>query len=433
QNALERLYLYPCKWDRKLPGTFFLNSDAGIPDNDGIFNLMWTTSNGAINYNVYQHSNYITVINESLTLLAEGVTDLNLSLSGYSDGTYYFIAVAHNQYGDTLSNCYQVDILATNSLNITIPDSFSSWESGTSHYINWTSTGTISNIKIELYNDDLFVMEITSDTSNDGEYYWSIPLILESSTQYQIKIIDTSNSSIYDYSAYFEIYSPSINITDPNSTSSWETGTSHYINWNYIGTISNVKIELYKDNVFIMEITSDTSNDGEYYWSIPSLLEDSTQYQIMISEVSDPSIYAFSAYFEIYTYAIIITVPIGSSSWETGTSNYIYWTAPSTISNVKIELYNNDVFVMEISSSTLNDGEYYWTIPSTLEVSSQYQIKISDESDSSTYDFSDYFEIKQPVSEEFPLVLIITISAVSGGSIAAVVLFYLLRRRKRKM
>ncbi|MFX1345068.1 MAG: ABC transporter substrate-binding protein, partial [Promethearchaeota archaeon] len=108
QNAFDRLYFYTCKWSRLVPGPFVLNSDAGTPDTNGDFNLAWTLSDGAINYTVYQYDNYITAINGSLTLLANEITDLTLPLNGYSNGIYYFIVVAHNEYGDTLSNCISV-------------------------------------------------------------------------------------------------------------------------------------------------------------------------------------------------------------------------------------------------------------------------------------------------------------------------------------
>ena len=61
-------------------------------------------------------------------------------------------------------------------------------------------------MKIELFKNSLFELEINSSTPNDGIYFWSIPDGLENSTQYQIKITDVSNSSIYDYSDPFEIY-----------------------------------------------------------------------------------------------------------------------------------------------------------------------------------------------------------------------------------
>jgi len=93
------------------PGAFDLTTDANIPfDEDGMFNLMWPESVGANNYSVYQHSSYITVINDSLITLLEDTTDLQLHLDGYSDGTYYFIIVAENDYGDTKSNCIEVTV-----------------------------------------------------------------------------------------------------------------------------------------------------------------------------------------------------------------------------------------------------------------------------------------------------------------------------------
>ena len=52
----------------------------------------------------------ITEINGNLTLLADEITDLELQLSGYESGVFYFIVVAHNEYGDTLSNCISVTV-----------------------------------------------------------------------------------------------------------------------------------------------------------------------------------------------------------------------------------------------------------------------------------------------------------------------------------
>ena len=92
-------------------GGLALSSNAETPDNDGTFDLNWTASSGANNYSVYRHSSYITEINGSLTLLADEIIDLTLGLSGYTDGRYYFIVVARNNYGDTFSNCISVTVL----------------------------------------------------------------------------------------------------------------------------------------------------------------------------------------------------------------------------------------------------------------------------------------------------------------------------------
>jgi hypothetical protein len=89
---------------------FVLSSNAGDPDTDGNFTLTWTSSNRANNYTVYQYSSYITEINGSLTILIDETGDLTLSLTEYTNGTYYFIVVAHNDYGDALSNCINVTV-----------------------------------------------------------------------------------------------------------------------------------------------------------------------------------------------------------------------------------------------------------------------------------------------------------------------------------
>jgi len=90
------------------PGDFTLDSNAGSPDDDGNFTLTWDASDGAVTYSVYRYSSYITEYNSSLVLVATDITSLSLSLTGYSNGTYYFIVEAHNAYGDTLSNCIEV-------------------------------------------------------------------------------------------------------------------------------------------------------------------------------------------------------------------------------------------------------------------------------------------------------------------------------------
>ncbi|MFX0004093.1 MAG: Ser-Thr-rich GPI-anchored membrane family protein, partial [Candidatus Hermodarchaeota archaeon] len=159
----------------------------------------------------------------------------------------------------------------------------------------------ITGIKIELYRNDEFVMEIISSTFNDGEYYWGVPLGLISSDQYQIKIIDILNASIFEYSNYFEIKSPSswLMIITPDNYSSWEHDTSRRISWFSIGNISDIKIELYRNDVFVMEIISSTFNDGEYYWVVSSGLISSDQYQIKIIDILNASVFDYSDYFEI--------------------------------------------------------------------------------------------------------------------------------------
>lgn len=107
-NCHEVVVEIPPEEEDEPPGSFTLSSNAGTPDDDGSFTLSWTAADGATSYTVYEYSSPITEINGSLTILAEDVTSRTLALSEYSDGTYYFIVVASNNIGDTLSNGHEV-------------------------------------------------------------------------------------------------------------------------------------------------------------------------------------------------------------------------------------------------------------------------------------------------------------------------------------
>ena len=113
--------------------------------------------------------------------------------------------------------------------------------------------------------------------------------------------------------------------------------------------------------------------------------------------MANPATNDFSDYFEIFTPIVIdtlvVTIPDNLTAWETGTTHSITWTSTGSVLNVKLELYENDVFVMEIVASTPDDGSYSWIIPTTLGDSNLYQIKITDVANPSTYDESPYFAL----------------------------------------
>ncbi len=91
------------------PEDFALTSDAGDPDEDGNFVLSWTASEGAESYSVYVSPiGCITNLTQLSVPLAYNITDLTYSVTSLPNGTYYFVVVAHNLVGDTLSNCLEV-------------------------------------------------------------------------------------------------------------------------------------------------------------------------------------------------------------------------------------------------------------------------------------------------------------------------------------
>ncbi|KKL12029.1 hypothetical protein LCGC14_2539860, partial [marine sediment metagenome] len=92
------------------PSDFALSTNAGSPDSDGVFDLVWTESGGANNYSVYNHSSYISEINSSVNLIQDGLIIPSLILTGYTNGTYYIVIEAVNEFGSILSNCISVEV-----------------------------------------------------------------------------------------------------------------------------------------------------------------------------------------------------------------------------------------------------------------------------------------------------------------------------------
>jgi hypothetical protein len=173
-----------------LPGAFTLSSNAGNPDTDGNFDLIWTASSGADNYTIYRSSSRITKINGSLTLLVDEISTLSMALSGYADGTYYFIVVAHNNAGDTLSNCISVTISKqevppgafTLSSNAGNPDTDGNFDliwtasSGADSYTVYRSSSFITTItgSLTLLADDISTLSMALSGYADGTYYFIV-------------------------------------------------------------------------------------------------------------------------------------------------------------------------------------------------------------------------------------------------------------------
>ncbi|MFX1313840.1 MAG: Ser-Thr-rich GPI-anchored membrane family protein [Promethearchaeota archaeon] len=124
---------------------------------------------------------------------------------------------------------------------------------------------------------------------------------------------------------------------------------------------------------------------------------------------------------------ITITSPNLTDTWTIGKSQSIYWTSEGNISNVKIELYNISSLVLEINASTINDGEYFWTLPSDLDLNTLYKIKITDISNPAIYDYSDFFEITTRSSPSripgFNVIIVIGISSL-------LLLYYIKKMKK---
>ena len=90
---------------------------------------------------------------------------------------------------------------------------------------------------------------------------------------------------------------------------------------------------------------------------------------------------------------IKVTSPTYSENWYPGSKQTITWDFEHNISKVDILLFRKDIKVLEIATKIDNTSFYNWDVPSNLNYSHHYRIKIVDSIEKRSEDFSDYFYI----------------------------------------
>ena len=90
------------------PGTFSLSANVSEVYTEEDFKLEWTASDGAKNYSVYSSDEAITVIDGGQELIEENITETKYVHSEDEADTFYYVVVAYNESGQTLSNWIKV-------------------------------------------------------------------------------------------------------------------------------------------------------------------------------------------------------------------------------------------------------------------------------------------------------------------------------------
>lgn len=128
---------------------------------------------------------------------------------------YWHVYFVH--HGTTSMEIHEDTELFDDYIQVINPTGDSLWEPNCTSEITWTSEGDFENVDIELYHDGGFVNNIITNALNNGSFLWTLPNSFSHYDDlYQVKVINTDNSSTYDYStAYFEIYKTTLNPSIP--------------------------------------------------------------------------------------------------------------------------------------------------------------------------------------------------------------------------
>ncbi|MHA1149731.1 MAG: choice-of-anchor X domain-containing protein [Promethearchaeota archaeon] len=256
--TLEHLSLYGLTRG-KPPGSFSLSSTADTPDKDGIFNLTWTLPSDAINYSIYQYSNYITEINGSITRLAEGVSDLFYTITGLSNGTYYYKVLALNPYGNSTTNCIQIDVSLGPPGNFILSSNAENPDNDGFYSLTWNRSNGAINYTIYEYTS--YITEINETVNILAEGYTSrnYPINFQLDGTYYYKVLGFNK---YGNSSTNSIRIDVQKIFISNYT--MELNTSY----NWIDTVGATNLGIGDDDYFNRTLPFEFTFYGENYSSI---------------------------------------------------------------------------------------------------------------------------------------------------------------------
>jgi PKD repeat protein len=332
--------------------------------------------------------------------LVTGVVEPDPGFGSYRD--YYFYDAAGirelyvtTDFAENTLNSFQIETGAQpNTVTVIAPNGGESWQQGTTHTIQWTRTGTMSDnyFNIELLKGgtvNKFLASVTLDAANPTQSYsWTVPPAQTPGSDYQIRVTNTGSLPYSDTSnAYFSITSTSvktITVTSPNGGEIWKANTPHSVTWTQTGLSgTNVKIDLFKDRVFYRSIVpSIAATAGTYAWTVPEDVPVGSTYEVWITTLSEPILSDWTDGWLSIAAAPTIRVitPDGDQTWNPGTAQTITWTQTGLIrTNVKILLmkdYGFNVAKVIAPSVPATSGSYTWTVPSTLIAGSDYWVKI---------------------------------------------------------
>ncbi len=275
-------------------------------------------------------------------------------------------------------------------IHVLAPNGGETWAKGTMHPITWHDN-ICQNVRIELWKAASFHSVIAQSVPSTGSFNWNIPNIntLVPGNDYRIRILATVNSTattiVSDFSDSLFTILPTPNpgavaVVNPNGGEQWITGCPQQIQWAFsTPVLSPVKIELYKNNLFLMTVAPQVpAGVSSFTWIPPYSLIPGNDYRIKIITVTIPSVSDFSdSAFTVQRGNITVVAPNGGETWAKGTTHPILWN-DNICDNVRIELWKNNAFHSVIANSVPSNGTFTWSIPNinTIVPGNDYKIRI---------------------------------------------------------
>ncbi|MCF6270310.1 MAG: hypothetical protein L3J41_11400 [Melioribacteraceae bacterium] len=281
--------------------------------------------------------------------------------------TEYRLRISDAEFDEPIdfSGLFTVKGQPSYTLQVTAPNGGENWIIGEPYEITWVSEN-VERVSIDYsLNNGTTWNSIVSDVISNGLLNWVVPDIGSRSDLCKIRVVNSSDSTIFDLSdSPFSIHASEklLRVVSPNGGENLESGVPTRIEWTSAG-VENIDMFFTIDNTNTWyEIISNYKSTGAYMWTPPDT--SSSLARIKVVDSDDPSIQDESdSYFNINNIndgEIQIITPNGGESLLANTSATIRWTS-SNVSNVKIEYsQNNGADWVTVVESTPSNGSYQW-------------------------------------------------------------------------
>lgn len=291
------------------------------------------------------------------------------------------------------------------TIEVSNPTSSDSWPLDSTVTIEWNSSDAGANVGIYLFKGSSQLCDIDTLTTNDGSYTWMVDYCADGTgSDYRIRVVNDADTFCSVLSDYFSITNPcQVTVTNPTSSCDWPVDSSVTIGWNTTAAGSSVGIYLYKGGSPLCDIDTLTDNDGSYTWTVTDCGSGAgSDYAIKVIDADDAGCSDLSEQFSIsIPCSILAEQPTTGTDWPVGASRTIQWSSSGAAVQVKLELYQDAVRLCDIDTLTANDGSYNWTVDDCSGgTGGNYRVKITDDADTTCYDFSDDFTITVPCALE---------------------------------
>ncbi|MFH2055331.1 MAG: Ser-Thr-rich GPI-anchored membrane family protein [bacterium] len=365
---------------------------------DSSIAITWNSIAGGSNVNIFLYKGVAVQCTLAVATPDDGSFNWNVDECGGDNGSDYRIKIENADDPTCFDFGGDFTITVPCEITVTAPLISDDWLVGASETIIWSSGGAGSEVALALYQGSTWICDIDTMTDNDGSFAWTVTECGNGgAADYRVKVTSRADTDCFDYSELFTITIPcALQVTNPILGQTCYLDSNVTVEWTAQESGSLLGLVLFKQNDSLCFVDTVTALAGSYSWTATDCgAGPGGNYRFRLADLSDPDCFDFSAYFAVTEpCSIIVEAPVAGVEWVTGDTQTVLWSSGGAGANVRLDLYKSGGLIAPLESSIPNSGSYDWIVNDwTAGNGSDYQIRITDLSNPTCYDYSDFFRI----------------------------------------